>query len=159
MNFLSGSLGRADDGSYAVTLGPEVLAVPEVIVRDRPALEGFVGRPVIVGIRPEELEDAALAPGASGHTVAAVAELVEPLGSDLVVHLSLPVPPATGHGDLAELAKDAGDLPLGDEDRSTIVARFSPRSSVRVGDKVTVTVATEQMHFFDPASGAAIWRN
>jgi multiple sugar transport system ATP-binding protein len=74
-----------------------------------------------------------------------------------MVHLSLPVPPASGHADLAELAKDVGDLPLGDADSSTIVARFNPRSPVAVGDKVTVSVATEEMHFFDPASGAAIW--
>ena len=42
-----------------------------------------------------------------------------------VVHLSVPVPPATGHDDLAELAKEAGDLPLDSGDSSTVVARFS----------------------------------
>jgi multiple sugar transport system ATP-binding protein len=157
MNFLAGSLGRADDGGYAVTLGSEVLQVPGALVKGRPALARYVGERVIVGIRPEELEDAALVSGAPGHTINGVAELVEPLGSDLVVHLSVPVPPATGHDDLAELAKEAGDLPLDSGDSSTVVARFSPRSGVRVGDKVAVAVATEQMHFFDPVSGAAIW--
>jgi multiple sugar transport system ATP-binding protein len=157
MNFLPGTLSRADDGSYAVTLGTEVLQVPEAIVSERPALARFVGRPVIAGIRPEELEDAALVGGAPGRTLDGVAELVEPLGSDLVVHLSVAVPPATGHDDLAELAKEAGELPQESGDSSTVVARFSPRSGVGVGDKVAVAVATEQMHFFDPASGAAIW--
>jgi multiple sugar transport system ATP-binding protein len=126
-------------------------------VRMRPGLGRFVGRPLIVGIRPEEMEDAALQNGAAGRTLTCIAELVEPLGSDLVVHLSVPVPPASGHGDLAELAKDAGDLPPTHGDSSTVVARFNPRSSVTVGDKVVVAVDTDQMHFSDPESGAAIW--
>jgi multiple sugar transport system ATP-binding protein len=157
MNFLSGTLTRADDGSLVVTLGHETLAVPDRVLQERPALAAFVNRPLLVGIRPEEMEDAALGGGAAGRTLTCVAELVEPLGSDLMVHLSVAVPPPTGHGDLAELAKDAGDLPALSGDRSTVVARFNPRSSVTVGDEVVVAVATEQMHFFDPGSGIAIW--
>ena len=157
MNFLSGVLGRGDDGSYVVALGPEILQIPEALIRARPGLAAFVDQPVIVGIRPEEMEDAALGGSAPGRSLSCIAELVEPLGSDLMVHLSVAVPPPAGHGDLAELAKDAGDLPQMHEDRSTIVARFNPRSSVSEGEKTVVAVAVEQLHFFDPASGAAIW--
>jgi multiple sugar transport system ATP-binding protein len=158
MNFMSGVLGHDDAGGHVLQLGPEVLQVPGSVLEARPALASYVGKPVIIGIRPEDIEDAALTGAAPGRTMNAVAELVEPLGSDIMVYLSVAIPPPAGHEDFAELAKDAaGDLPALADDRSTVIARLSPRSSVAVGDKVAITVATERLHFFDPTSGAAVW--
>jgi multiple sugar transport system ATP-binding protein len=158
MNFMSGVLSHADDGSYALALGPEVITVPDAVVAARPALAGYLGRPVIVGIRPEDIADAALTGGAPGRTLTCVAELVEPLGSDLVVYLSAPVPAPSGHEDFAELAKEtAGGVPLTGEDSTTLVARLSPRSSVTEGEKIALSLATDRLHFFDPESGSAVW--
>jgi len=157
MNFLAATLRRDDAGEFSVEMGAETLQVPASVLAARPALAGYVDREVVIGVRPEDIEDAALTWAVDGRTLPAVAELVEPLGSDLMVYLSLDVPQPSAHEDFAELARDAGDVAVEIADKTTVVARFSPRSTVAVGDSVKATVATDRMHFFEPHSGAAIW--
>ena len=154
MNFLTGTLQRTDTG-HSLQLGARVLTVPESVISARPGLAEYVDRQLVVGIRPEDIEDAAISGIADGGTLTGKVELVEPLGSDLMVHLSTDAPPAKEHEDLAELSKetDPGGTLAGE---SLVVARFSPRSHVQVGQQATMTVTTEQLHFFDPDTGAAI---
>jgi multiple sugar transport system ATP-binding protein len=159
MNLLSATLLRGDNGSYTLALGNESLIVPESVLAARPALAAHIDKPIVVGIRPEDIDGAAGTQPADGRTLRAVAELVEPLGSDLIVHLSTDIPPAAGSDDLAELALAAGEEPLpADEGKATIVARFNPRSTVAVGDTVSVSLDTERLHFFEPESGKAVWK-
>ena len=158
MNFLAGTLRRDGDDGYRVQLAKETLTLPDSVLAQRPALATHVDREVVVGLRPEDLEDAAVAGAADGNTLTAVAELLEPLGSDVMAYLSLDVPRATDHEDFAELAKDSGEAdPLDTGDKATVIARLTPRSSIDVGDRIRVTVATDRLHFFEPESGAAIW--
>ncbi|MCW2754460.1 MAG: transporter related protein [Marmoricola sp.] len=155
MNLLSGDLLRDDAGTYSVQIGKEVIICPASVLTARPALASYVGKPLIVGIRPEDIEDAALVSGAEGRTLSGIAELVEPLGSDLMVHLSTDAP-AAGSEDLAELDKEVAPAgPLAE--RTIIVARFSPRSAVQLGSPVAMALDTERLHFFDSASGHAVW--
>ncbi|MGH3414823.1 MAG: ABC transporter ATP-binding protein [Marmoricola sp.] len=154
MNFMAGTLQRTDAG-HLVQVGSQELHVPDGVVSARPALAGYAGRRLVVGIRPEDIEDASLGSAVDGSTLAGSVELVEPLGSDLMVHLSTDARPALPSEDLAELDKqNAGAAPVGE---SLVIARFSPRSQVQVGGKATMALATERLHFFDPESGAAIW--
>jgi len=156
MNFMTGTLEGDDAGSCSVRLGGQTLRVPDSALSARPALKARIGGEIVVGIRPEDIEDAALARSESGGaTLTGRAELVEPLGSDLVVHISTDVPPARAEG-LEELASEV-DAPAPQDDRATVVARFDPRSTVRLGDQVTMALATDRLHFFDPASGTAVW--
>jgi multiple sugar transport system ATP-binding protein len=157
MNFIEATLRRTDAG-YSVVAGPHTLEVPAQVVATRPALAQFVDRRLIVGIRPEDLEDAALDPAAfETNTLECLAQLVEPLGSDLLVHLTVDIPPVEGNADVVELAEESEDIPLEElGDRTELVARFSPRSSVREGNRIKVSVDTSQLHFFDPETGAAI---
>jgi multiple sugar transport system ATP-binding protein len=123
----------------------------------RPALAGYVDKEIIVGIRPEEMADGSIAGTQPGRLIRGNVELVEPLGSDIVTHLSVDAQTPAGLDDLEELAADAGDtLPLA-ESRATVVARFNARSHVKVGDAVDIAVTTEQMHFFDATTGVAVW--
>jgi multiple sugar transport system ATP-binding protein len=155
MNFVSGTLLRDDAGAYAVQVGKEKLSCPDSVLAARPALAGYVGKTLVVGIRPEDVDDAALVSGTEGRTMSGVAELVEPLGSDLMVHLSTDAPAASSV-DMDELAKDVAPMgPLAE--RTIIVARFNPRSAVRLGESVTMALATERLHFFEPSTGAAVW--
>jgi multiple sugar transport system ATP-binding protein len=157
MNFLSATVHR-DGDRYTLDFGEEMLEVPDSVAVGRAALAGYVDKPIVVGIRPEDLEDAALGGSQPGRTLKAVAELVEPLGSDLMVHLSMDAQEASGIDDIAELAAETGDAGVAiAPDRATVVARFSPRSHVKVGDAVEMTVATEQVHFFDSTTGLAVW--
>src|SRR5687768_12279847 len=77
MNMLEASLGRAD-GGLAAEAGGQRIVLGEETVSARPALKQFEGRPVILGIRPEDLEDAALAPDAAAdRTLAGEVQLTE----------------------------------------------------------------------------------
>jgi multiple sugar transport system ATP-binding protein len=157
MNFLQGPLQRDASGGYSVVLGPETIKVPASVLSARPALAGHVGKEVIVGIRPEDIEDASMSSNAEGRTLTGTAELVEPLGSDLMVHLSTQAPPAQGADDIAELAKDAGKSTSPTIDEMLVIARFNPRSHVKIGDKTVMALDTERLHFFEPSTGDAIW--
>ncbi|WP_347351885.1 sn-glycerol-3-phosphate ABC transporter ATP-binding protein UgpC [Intrasporangium sp.] len=158
MNFLPATV-HAAPGGHTLTTGSQTLALPEAVLARRPALAAYVDREVVVGIRPEDIDDAALAGPREGATLSGDVELVEPLGSDILVHLLVDAPQvsrAEGMSELVELSADAGgaDLPAG---RTRVVARFNPRSTVRIGDRALVAVDTERLHFFDGATGAAIW--
>jgi multiple sugar transport system ATP-binding protein len=49
-------------------------------------------------------------------------------------------------------------LPMqGGGTKTTGVARISPRSALRAGSRATLLVDTDQLHFFDPSTGSAIW--
>ena len=60
MNMVEATLERAD-GGFAAQLGSHRIALGEETLSARPALRAYEGKKVILGIRPEDLEDAALA--------------------------------------------------------------------------------------------------
>jgi multiple sugar transport system ATP-binding protein len=159
MNALEGVLERGDDGGYVVRLGSQSLSVPGQVVDERPALAAMKGKAVIVGIRPEDLQDVSTAGPAEGRTLAAVVDLVEPLGADVMVHLSVEAPRPHDVSDLAEAVGELDEAPFTAADHTApMVARFSPRSRVAVGDRIHVAVSTDRLHFFDPHTGTAIWK-
>ncbi|MGH9136653.1 MAG: ABC transporter ATP-binding protein [Acidimicrobiales bacterium] len=143
------------DGGLGVTIGGTVVRIPESVQADRPGLRAQVGKPIVAGIRPEDLEDVAMKPGhPADQQVPATVELVEALGSELVVHLGLDVRTvASGDPDALEAVGLAGD-----EARGIVVARFHPRSRVRLADNIQVAVDVERLHFFDATDGHAIWQ-
>ena len=157
MNLLEGRLERAGDG-LAVRAGGQYLSLPAELVAARPALQRYVDRTLILGIRPEDLEDAAVAGDApDGRRISGQAQLREALGSELMVYLTVDAP-AASTAETSELAEDAGVQQLGGaEGQTTIVGRFSPRSHVREGDRVEVVVDTTTLHFFDPDTGLGIY--
>jgi multiple sugar transport system ATP-binding protein len=123
-----------------------------------PGLKRYVGKTIAVGVRPENLHDPADRPGhPSDQTMRAKVELREALGSDLMVHFSMP-----GHRVSVEEAKDTGEedkafaIPEGDG-ILPVVARFGPRSVVRDGETVDMAVDTDRLHFFDLDTRSAIW--
>jgi multiple sugar transport system ATP-binding protein len=157
MNFLSGTLHRDASDRYRVTIGSNTLDLPQSMPVARPALAQYVDKPIVVGIRPEEMEDGGVAGEHPGRMLNGTVELVEPLGSDLVTHASIDAQEATGLDDIAELAEDTGDIIPIAENRATVVARFSARSHVKVADAVRIVVNTDQLHFFDASTGLAVW--
>jgi multiple sugar transport system ATP-binding protein len=145
----------------AVKVGGQNLSLPESALAARPALRGYRDRKVIVGIRPEDLEDPALGPApAPGTTMVADVELVEALGNELQVHFLTDATKARSEvTQAAQETEELGDLAslqMG-EARAEGVARISPRSDFRAGSRVTMAVRTDQLHFFDPDTGRAIW--
>jgi multiple sugar transport system ATP-binding protein len=159
MNVFEGTI-RASNGGLAVEAGTQRLALDETAVSARPALRAYADRPVIVGIRPEDIQDAALAPDtAADRRLRGKVLLTEALGSEIVVHLAVDAPPASTE-DVRELASEADEIQrpsLGEGDpAATFVGRFGARSRVAVGDQIQAAVDTRSLHFFDPATGLGI---
>jgi multiple sugar transport system ATP-binding protein len=118
---------------------------------------------VVLGIRPENLEDASLASDTpSDHRLHGQVVLTEALGSELMVHFTIDAQPAYTD-DVKELAQDIGveragaGVIQGSENHATMVGRFSPRSPVREGEDAQVAVETSSLHFFDPETGLGIY--
>jgi multiple sugar transport system ATP-binding protein len=159
MNMVEGRIARSD-GSLAVEFGGNRLTIdPDALAR-RPALAGYDGRKVILGIRPEDMEDAALSPGApEDRRMKTSVELREDMGSDVLVHFSLDAPPVLTE-DTKELAADRGQAVEELEqlvDRAPWIARFGADTQAQEGKDVEVLVDTRTLHFFDPETGASIW--
>jgi multiple sugar transport system ATP-binding protein len=160
MNLLEGTLERADGGLSAV-LGSQKIRLDDECLTTRPALTDYEGREVVIGIRPEQLEDAAVAREApADRRLRGEVELREALGSELMVHFVIDAPPALTE-DVKELAEDAGttaaELGGGDERRTVVVGRFGPDSKVQEGTTAEVAVDTRALHFFDTETGRAIY--
>ena len=159
MNLVEASL-ESVDGGLAAVLGGTRLKLDDAIVSKRPALRSFEGKKLIVGIRPEHLEDAAIAhDNPADRRLKGHVELREALGSELMVHLAIDAPPAMT-AEVQELAQDAGttaeELGGGDVRRAVVVGRFGADSKVREGEDAEVAVDTRALHFFDPETGLAI---
>ncbi|MBX5048406.1 ABC transporter ATP-binding protein [Rhizobium lentis] len=129
-----------------LTLGRNSFDIPDRVFECRPSLNGASNRQLIVGIRPEHMNDAAIRP--SSAEISAVVTLVEALGSESMVHLNFDAPWV-----------DAGDpdavADIGEE--KAAVARFSPKSRVRPGDIARIAVDAEELHFFEPDTRTSIW--
>jgi multiple sugar transport system ATP-binding protein len=163
MNLLEGILQLDSEGDATLLLGRQALTVPANVVRERPAVRHYLGEPVIVGIRPEDITEATAADPAmdgAGSRLRARVELREAPGSELVMHLRTDARPALT--DDARTTESDGDALLEAVTRQTsdgqalVVARFDARSRAQVGDTVEVAVNTGQLHFFDYASGNRI---
>jgi len=162
MNLLEATIERAN-GGLSVVLGSQKVALDSVSMTNRPALKRYEGRKVIVGIRPEHLEDAELATDTpADRRLKAEVALTEALGAELIVHVLVDAKPAYTE-DVKELARDAGapdmipGTTLGEDDRAAIIGRFSARSKVRAGQSTEIAVDTSALHFFDPDSGQGIY--
>jgi multiple sugar transport system ATP-binding protein len=157
MNLVEAELSVAD-GGIAVQLGDASLRVPDEVLAERPVLRSYAGRRVVLGIRPEDMEDAALVSDAPPERrISTTVELREALGSDVVVHIPLDAPPAVTE-DVIELAADidADAAPTATE-TADAMARLNPRTQAQPGDRIELVVDTHRLHFFDVDTGAGIY--
>jgi multiple sugar transport system ATP-binding protein len=157
MNFVNARL-EGDDGALFATFAGVRLRVDDEVVDARPRLAAYAGRPVVLGIRPDATEDAALARDVpADRRFGAVAELRETIGSEAFVHVTLDAAPVLTE-DIKDLAADTGEeLVEAAEPKTPFVARMHARSAAREGEHVEVAVDTRELHFFDPATGDAIY--
>jgi multiple sugar transport system ATP-binding protein len=162
MNMVEATIERANGGLAAVA-GSQRIALDEHTLSVRPALRSYEGRAVVLGIRPEDLDDASLAADTSpDQRLSGKVELREALGAEIMVHFSVDAPPALTE-DVRELAEDlagASDPAVqpGEQDGGTVmVGRFSPRSRLREGEQIDVAVDTRALHFFDAETGLAVY--
>jgi multiple sugar transport system ATP-binding protein len=162
MNLFEGNVERRADG-LAVRLGDQELPVPDEVARQHPALSGYAGRVLAVGIRPEHLEDAAIARNGGSRLHGRVV-LTEALGSEILAHIEIHAKPVVtddvveGAVTDAEEHEMAADLmgDSGDGKKATFVGRFDPSSRVKPDSSVDLVVEVEKLQFFDLETGFAV---
>jgi multiple sugar transport system ATP-binding protein len=162
MNMVEAKLSGSD-GSGVVEFGGYRLGVPQQVLSARPELKAFDGKPVIVGLRPEDMEDASLVPDAPvDRRIRTTVILREALGADVVAHVRIQAP-AVVTEDVKELAHDVGQEALQAVEQgarageSTFLARLSPRTGAKEGEPIELVVDVGRLHFFDPGTGLGIY--
>jgi multiple sugar transport system ATP-binding protein len=159
MNMVEAALSRTDSALHVEFAGNR-LRVDDQALKERPALKEYEGKSVILGLRPENLEDASLVRGApEDRRISAVVELREALGSQIAIHFLVDAP-AVLTEDTKELAHDVGadvEKNLAAQTESKFVAQLNPRTTAREGDRIELVVDTARFHFFDPETGLAIY--
>ncbi|HVF12946.1 MAG TPA: sn-glycerol-3-phosphate ABC transporter ATP-binding protein UgpC [Acidimicrobiales bacterium] len=151
--------GEGDEDQVVARFGDSRLVFPPEMVARRPAVEGYIDREVVLGIRPEDLEDAAIA-DSHWSTISGEVRLTEALGSEIVAHFDIAARPAVTEA-ARELAADVGDevaFERLEQESTTFVGRFGPRSDVKAGERIEVAVDTRALHVFDPGTALAIYR-
>jgi multiple sugar transport system ATP-binding protein len=164
MNLVHSQLTERDGGLYA-DFGPASLRIPESVLAARPSLRGYAGKPLIAGLRPEDIEDAAFAPSANGSSLEVDVALAEAMGAELIAHFAVDARPLVGASMRAVHGADAGPedaagltlLAADSAGEAMITARLSPRSSAHTGGKLRVALDAERLHFFDPETEHSIW--
>ena len=153
MNLAEATVSRDGSGTW-VHLGDQKLLLDPELVSSRPGLEGAVssGKRVVLGIRPEDMDDAAVIGGAENRTLKTKVDITEALGSEVMVHFGVDTPQV--FTDANKKSEEDDNLArLGGEAGSTFVASFNARTRVRPGELIDVAVDTSHLHFFDLTSG------
>ncbi len=158
INLVEAELER-DDGRLSVTFGEHRLPIDDQLARNHSGLEGYIGKTVVLGIRPESFEDASLVSDVpANRRVKTTADLIEPLGSEVLVYFTASATEFISSA-AAENAADAEVRLGGEEDegaRARLVARLDPHTRIAVGNEIELAVDTSKLYFFDPETRAAV---
>jgi multiple sugar transport system ATP-binding protein len=159
MNVVEAELHSEADGLRA-RFGPHDIRIDAGLAAARPALEGYVGRRVVLGVRPQNVEDAALVDtGGTDSTIDGTVELRENLGPEVDVHVGIdaPVPALEAVIEATEAAEAAGAPGVAGRPEGIFVARLGADTKASEGHDVRLWLDPRALHFFDPDSGAAIY--
>jgi multiple sugar transport system ATP-binding protein len=156
INLVESELARSN-GRLEVSLGEHKLTVDDQLARNRSNLADYVGKKVILGIRPEDFEDASIEPDTPpDRRIKVAADLTEPLGSEVLVHFGTAATGVVSSAAAADVGEDA-DVRLGEDAETTrLVARVSPKTRIALGSDVELAVDTTRLYFFDPETREAI---
>jgi multiple sugar transport system ATP-binding protein len=161
MNILEAKLEQDGDGVVCL-VGSATLKLPASVLSARPALAGYAGRSVAVGIRPEALAHAGRTNGDDGGRLRGIVRVVEALGPEQLAHVEVEAKPVLADEVIeglvdTEQAEDLAELmPDAEGDHATLVARLDPAVSARPDDVIELSVDLPKLHFFEPESGATI---
>ena len=161
MNMLEATL-EADGDGLVCRVGSATLKLPASVLSARPALAGYAGRSIAVGIRPEALDQAGRTNGDDGGRLRGIVRVVEALGPEQLAHVEVEAKPVLadevieGLVDMEQADELAEILPNAEGDHATLVARLDASASVRPDDVIDLLVDLPKLHFFELESGATI---
>jgi multiple sugar transport system ATP-binding protein len=150
INLLLGEIVASDAG-LACRMGEALVELPANLVTAWPGLSGYVGRQLIVGVRPDAF---ALGPAGESTGLPGQVRLVELLGSESLVHVDVEAAAPTGDD-------GGGALPAWDaagDGTGSLSGRFAIVHRVAAGDNVTLVMDPARLEFFDFESGDALAR-
>ncbi len=156
MNLVEATVDSAD-GRFRTAFGPHELDVPDQVVSARPRLRSYAGRPVALGIRPEDVA-AANGEVPAGQRLDVTVDIREDMGSEVFLHFAVDAPPVASDA-LRELV--GGEAIAAAEEQthhhgSPFIARVGRESAAREGEPVRLAVDTRRLQFFDLETGEAI---
>jgi multiple sugar transport system ATP-binding protein len=148
MNLVGADLQRRN-GDWIAKFGATLLRVGERVMESRPRLPEFEGRRLILGVRPEDIEDARFG---SGERVTANVDIREDMGSEVFVHFDPGARMVAGEDVKAAVGEDAAEVKSG-----AWVARLDRDTPVAEQERIELAIDTNRLHFFDPETGQAIY--
>ncbi len=141
MNLNQVGVSDANGSGVSIHFGEQRVLLGEEVLSKRPKLRDYIGKEVVVGIRPEHFTDAKLAEHYDAERAIRIdALLVESLGSEVLVHFPSDAKSVIVDRDLVD---ETGEVKMS-------VAKLDPRTSAREGESVEMVIDTAALHFFDP---------
>jgi multiple sugar transport system ATP-binding protein len=159
MNLVSARLERHNHAMIA-RFGDHSLAVEEPTLRARPELSRYEGKRIVLGIRPEDLEDAALLRQApAGKTLSVATDIREDMGAEVFVHFSVHADPVRTEEVVEALEEEAVEAIEERARRKGVpfIARVERTTQAKEGEPIDLVVDTAHLHFFDPETGLGIY--
>ena len=154
MNLSYGKLENRGDAVWVILPNAELKVDPRAL-ESHPGIENRMGEELVVGVRPNSLEAAAVKGPDPDRTLNARVEVTEMLGAETYVHFTVDRPPVVTP-DIEELLADTGQDASSLGDATNFIARVSPDARVSRGDDIALIVDTAKLHFFDPKSGLRV---
>ncbi len=163
MNLVEADLVRTN-GDVWVRFGDHRLRLSDSTLARHPGLERFEGRRVVLGIRPEDMEDASLlGTRPEGERLSVVCDIREDMGSEVYVHFNVAAQPVVTKEVLEAHVVDA---PEDEETRMAaeqargsgvrFVARLERMTRAREREPLELVVDVERLHVFDPETGLGV---
>jgi multiple sugar transport system ATP-binding protein len=159
MNIVSATLERSD-GQFAARFGDYSLQVDQATLAARSALAGYEGRGIVLGIRPEDIEDAAVVGETpAGRTLSVETDIREDMGAEVFVHFSVQAEAVRTTEVVEALDREAVEAI---EERARLkgvpfIARIERTTRAKEGEPIDLVVDTAHLHFFDPETGLGIY--
>jgi multiple sugar transport system ATP-binding protein len=154
MNFVYGTLQGEGDAVFASFGGQRLRIAPELLAH-RPGLTEYAGKDIVIGLRPEIFFNAEPTTP-DDQSLPATVVIIEQLGSEAYVHFDVEVPPVVTP-DIQELLADQGQDPSVLGDLTKFTAKVDPDRAPKMDDQIRLSVDTTKLHFFDRATGSAIY--
>jgi len=156
MNFVYTVLESDGAGGMEASFGGQKLALGRELLEKNKSIANYVGKEIVMGVRPASFEDSRITSDIAGHSFEVELQVVEVLGSETFAHFDLPVRPVITP-DIEELLADSGSDAASLGDSTRVTARISSDVMVRAGERITVVVDNNKLHFFDPATNLRIY--
>jgi multiple sugar transport system ATP-binding protein len=164
MNVAVADVERAD-GEIWVSFGPNRLRLDPATLEKHPGLSAYAGRRVVLGIRPEDMEDAAvLHETHPDRRMSVLCDIREDMGSEVYVHFNVAAEPVTTaeviEALVVEDAEDEEARMAAERARGagvTFVARLERTTDAREGKSLEIEVDVTHLHFFDPETGLGVY--